>query len=404
MTVNFTNNLTDSRRYDIARNEPIVRYTFYGVYGLVVLLGFAGNVLVVYVVVRNKSMHSITNIFIANLATSDILMSLVAAPFTPIALYMENWLLPNAICKILPMTMGVSVYVSTLTSTAIAVERYFIIVHPFLTQMRTWLCFFIIVAVWITAILISMPLAVYQQKESDNKTNQSTCSEKWPKDSTKEVFTVVSFVLQFVVPCSIISVCYLKVSMVLKHRLKFKLNSGSKNREKEVLEIRRTRRTNKMLIAMVMIFVICWIPLNTLLMVNDLMKGALEKKNFFSLVFLICHVLAMSSAVYNPFLYAWMTENFKKEFRMIIPCVFPNSRFDEKGFKGSSRLTYQYSTIDHVEQPSGVRSRRSSNRDANGEPDNSVSFNRFNETVNLVVDMEQPKPSAEAPTSGGSSE
>ncbi len=29
-----------------------------------------------------------------------------------------------------------------------------------------------------------------------------------------------------------------------------------------------------------------------------------------------------SSTIYNPFLYAGLNENFRKEFRLIIPCVF----------------------------------------------------------------------------------
>jgi len=40
--------------------------------------------------------------------------------------------LPSAqvLCHVVPMIMAVSVYVSTLTSMAIAVDRYFAIVHP----------------------------------------------------------------------------------------------------------------------------------------------------------------------------------------------------------------------------------------------------------------------------------
>ncbi|MCL4162490.1 UNVERIFIED_CONTAM: hypothetical protein GTU68_006884, partial [Idotea baltica] len=99
-------------------------------YGIIFTIGLIGNLLVVFIVIRNPNMRTITNIFITNLAISDILMCLVAIPFTPYALYMENWTLSSSLCKILPMTMGVSVYVSTLTSTAIAADRYFIIVHP----------------------------------------------------------------------------------------------------------------------------------------------------------------------------------------------------------------------------------------------------------------------------------
>jgi len=38
-------------------------------------------------------------------------------------------------------------------------------------------------------------------------------------------------------------------------------------------------------------------------------------------VFFAAHVVAMSSTVYNPFLYAWMNDNFRKEFRRVLPCL-----------------------------------------------------------------------------------
>jgi len=55
------------------------------VYSVIFVLGIAGNALVVYVVARNSTMQTITNVFIANLAASDIMMCLLAVPFTPIS-------------------------------------------------------------------------------------------------------------------------------------------------------------------------------------------------------------------------------------------------------------------------------------------------------------------------------
>ena len=82
------------------------------------------------------------------------------------------------------------------------------------------------------------------------------------------------------------------------------------------IEIRRKRRTNRMLVAMVTIFVVCWLPLNLLHMAQEY-SDAVVKWHYFLLTFLITHVVAMSSTIYNPFLYAWMNDNFKKEFQQV---------------------------------------------------------------------------------------
>lgn len=74
-----------------------------------------------------------------------------------------------------------------------------------------------------------------------------------------------------------------------------------------------------MLIAMVVIFAICWLPLNIVHMVAEFHRSDLSH---YKVLFLSTHVIAMSSTVYNPFLYSWLNDNFRKEFQQTIPCLF----------------------------------------------------------------------------------
>lgn len=74
-----------------------------------------------------------------------------------------------------------------------------------------------------------------------------------------------------------------------------------------------------MLIAMVVIFAICWLPLNIVHMVAEFHRSDLSH---YKVLFLSTHVIAMSSTIYNPFLYSWLNDNFRKEFQQIIPCLF----------------------------------------------------------------------------------
>jgi len=57
-----------------------------------------------------------------------------------------------------------------------------------------------------------------------------------------------------------------------------------------------------MLIAMVSIFVCCWLPLNAINVTNEYVSHLYESP-YFLLTFFSAHVVAMSSTVYNPFLY-----------------------------------------------------------------------------------------------------
>lgn len=293
-----------------------VRLVFILLYSLVFLLGLTGNTLVVFVVARRRKMHTVFNIFLANLAISDILMCLLAVPFTPISV-LHSWIFGETICHIVPMTLGVTVYVSTLTSTVIALNRYVVIVHPYRPKMRPVCCFPLILFIWTLSILVSLPLAIYQKVSWNQLDGSYFCHEDWPHQTSKQFFTVGNFVLQFLVPCSIIVFCYVNVSVTLAVRCRTTIGSGRANPDREVL---RNRRTTRMLIAMVSIFVCCWMPLNAFFVLID--YYVLQAWRYFYGAFLLAHLIAMSSTVYNPFLYAWMNNGFRKEFEHVLPCFF----------------------------------------------------------------------------------
>jgi len=90
--------------YD-AMQQTWLRVVLISLYVIIFVLGVAGNSLVVYIVAARRAMQSITNIFIANLAVSDVIMCLLAVPFTPISGLLQSWPFGEALCHLVPMTM-----------------------------------------------------------------------------------------------------------------------------------------------------------------------------------------------------------------------------------------------------------------------------------------------------------
>ena len=341
----YLNSTDTMAQDDVVLQQWWLRGIFILLYAVIFLLGVSGNSLVVFVVIRNNSMQTITNIFITNLALSDIMMCLLAVPFTPLSAFLNSWIFGDALCHIVPMTLGVSVYVSTLTSTAIAIDRYFVIVHPFKPRMKIFVCLLLIVAIWIISVSISLPLSIYQKVTLEEDTNTYVCHEFWPKNTARQFFTVTSLILQYVVPCSIITFCYTKVSIWLRNRSRTKIGCGNRNRDRDEMEIRRKRRTNKMLIAMVSIFVCCWLPLNVVHITQEYYEKV-QDWSWFYFIFFVAHVIAMSSTIYNPFLYAWMNDNFKKEFKTVIPCLFSSKPSGHRALNGGGGHSQQYTTVE----------------------------------------------------------
>ena len=71
---------------------------------------------------------------------------------------------------------------------------------------------------------------------------------------------------------------------------------------------------------MVSIFVCCWLPLNVINVTNEYVSLLYESR-YFLLTFFAAHVVAMSSTVYNPFLYADPTRPAPPRRKPRLSCV-----------------------------------------------------------------------------------
>ncbi|XP_025991730.1 prolactin-releasing peptide receptor-like isoform X1 [Solenopsis invicta] len=294
-----------------------VQLVFYVIYSVIFFLGLFGNMLVIFVVGRNHRMQTVTNLFIANLALSDMLLCLLAVPFTPLYTFLGGWVFGKTLCHLVPYSQAVSVYISTLTLTSIAVDRFLVIIYPFQARMMIRTCLVIIMGIWLISLLITLPFGLYMRQIED-ESHVFWCAENWPSESFRQIFSAFTSVMQYVVPFFVIAFCYICVSIKLNDRVRAKPGNKSNKREEEERE--RKRRTNRMLIAMVSVFGVCWLPLNIALIIADFYTTVYYDWPYFRFYFFISHCIAMSSTCYNPFLYAWLNENFRKEFQQILPC------------------------------------------------------------------------------------
>ncbi|XP_044736737.1 prolactin-releasing peptide receptor-like [Chrysoperla carnea] len=308
-------NCGNSTQFDIL-DDIGIQVVFFILYTTIFVLGLFGNILVVFVVLRSKSMQTVTNLFIANLALSDILLCALAVPFTPLYTFLGKWVFGRIICHLVPYAQGTSVYISTLTLTSIAIDRFFVIIYPFHPRMKLSTCIAIIVGIWIISFVATIPYGLYMNYKG--KDNIFYCEEIWPSERFRKVFGTSTAIVQFWIPFIVIAICYICVSLRLNDRAKAK--PGSKNSKKEEADRERKKRTNRMLIAMVAIFGISWSPINLINIVNDFYV-CIGFWKYYHLCFFLVHCLAMSSTCYNPFLYAWLNENFRKEFKQVLPCV-----------------------------------------------------------------------------------
>jgi len=72
---NITNNRIDSE------HQIFILAFLTLLYGTISLIAVIGNSLIIYTVIINKTLQSVTNYFICNLAVADLIIGLLVAPF-----------------------------------------------------------------------------------------------------------------------------------------------------------------------------------------------------------------------------------------------------------------------------------------------------------------------------------
>jgi neuropeptide F receptor len=84
--------------------------------------------------------------------------------------------------KFCPLREG-CVYLSTLTLTSIAIDRFFVIIFPFRPRMKLCTCLTILVLIWIFAIVLTFPYGYYMKLREMNET--TLCDEEWPSEDVR---------------------------------------------------------------------------------------------------------------------------------------------------------------------------------------------------------------------------
>ena len=131
------------------------------IFGLIVVVGFIGNALVVVVVAANQQMRNTTNLLIINLALADLLFIVFCVPFTASDYALPFWPFGDAWCKIVQYLVIVTAYASVYTLVLMSLDRYLAVVHPITSMsIRTEAnTYWAIAVTWVRRSLSRRPVA-----------------------------------------------------------------------------------------------------------------------------------------------------------------------------------------------------------------------------------------------------
>ena len=236
-------------------------------YSLILVVSLVGNSLVGIIVFKTKTLRKPINLFIVNMAMSDLLYPVFYFPWFLTRLYVDSELLRgsagHALCKLAHFISFTSSVVSIQTLILIAVDRFGAVVFPLRSPLiSSKLCAIFILATWIVAMVVVLPYTfavklVEYHGELVCLIQRNKVFEVSP--SHGNYFLAMNIVFLYI-PIALLSILY----FIILIKLKSQKIPGEQSVSVEEQRAKRNRKVLKMAVAIVLGFVLCWVPLSTL--------------------------------------------------------------------------------------------------------------------------------------------
>ncbi|WAR21694.1 NPY2R-like protein [Mya arenaria] len=303
------------------RSRPSSGYVEAGIITIVFVLSLIGNFVILAFMCKSKVSLTITNYFVCNLAVADIAF-MMSSPFVAYVRITGTWRLGEGMCHFLNYWMFVCGIVIIWTMTAISIDRYACINlnMPTRKRLNPWHVGLICLCIWVVTSCLFLPLGLFFNIIDIRLETETIyiCSLVWPKHKFRYsvLFTVVLFLVGFLLPISIITVNYIRIFRKFWASKRAVANSTNDAICHRRLDIRSRRdlKIVKTLVLLVLVFIFMWLPLFivSILIERD---SSYFYNNISSSALLWTIVFAYSNSLVNPFMYGFINVEIHRTFR-----------------------------------------------------------------------------------------
>ncbi|XP_060574756.1 orexin receptor type 2-like isoform X1 [Ruditapes philippinarum] len=308
------------------------------VYALTFFVGLIGNILVCFAIWRNKNMRTITNMFIVNLSVADLAVIILCLPSALLIDVTETWYLGNTFCKIHIFLQSIFISVSVLTLSSISVERWYAICHPLRFHSTVGRARTIIIIVWTVSILLAVPELIFSTVIPWNARTVlwSSCGPYLWNTRDQTIYQVFLMIAVYFVPMILMGFTYMQIALVLwRGHIPGASTSRNSRSRQPMLNNRHQRESTdgedqmdgrrkaaKMLVAVVFMFGICFFPIH----LYNILRYTGSNKNMShsaeNIFVLTAHWAIFFNSCVNPVIYNFMSDKFRKEFKVaVLACL-----------------------------------------------------------------------------------
>lgn len=273
-------------------------------YCLLFVCGLLGNGLVILVLVACKKLRSITDIYLLNLALSDLLF-VFSFPFQT-HYQLDQWVFGSVMCKVVSGFYYIGFFSNMYFITLMSVDRYLAIVRAvYAMKVRTIRVGTVLsLAVWLIALVATSPLLVFYQVASEDGVLQ--CYSSYNQQTLKwKIFIHFEMnILGLLIPFAILMFCYVSIL----HQLK---SCQNHNKTKAI----------RLVLIVVVASLLFWVPFNVVLFLTSLhsmhiLDGCVMSQRLIYATH-VTETISFTHCCVNPIIYAFMGEKFKKHLSEI---------------------------------------------------------------------------------------
>ncbi|GAA6090229.1 C-C chemokine receptor type 4 [Tachysurus ichikawai] len=291
-------------------NPTIMVTIFY----LVFALGLLGNSTILWMLLKIMRIKTMTDVCLLSLAISD-LITVFSLPLW--ALYNKGHLSEaNAMCKLMVGTYQLGFYSSILFVTLMSIDRYLAIVHAVASLGTRTLRYAVIASsvIWTISFCAALPGALFHSMIKDTE-NNTQCEWDIKDGSVKNWKLFLNFsqnTLGLFISLPVTIYCYIRILLVLRR---------TKNSKRG--------RAIKLIFAIVIVFVIFWVPYNVAVLLKSLQDleigDSCKSVQHLNTALSVTETIALAHCCINPVIYAFVGEKFRKclarEFSKWLLCV-----------------------------------------------------------------------------------
>ncbi|CAM5122996.1 unnamed protein product [Eretmochelys imbricata] len=294
-------------------------YTFQPMFLWVIfVLGVIENGFVLSVLCFHKSRCTVAEIYLANLAVSD-LMLVCGLPFWAINISNQfKWPFGTFLCKVVNAIIYMNFYSSIYFLMMVSIDRYLALVKTMsLGRMRRGTCAkWNSLIIWVSALLICSPALVFRSVGYVEEIKGRACILHYPSTHWTIATNIVLNTVGFLIPLCVITYCTIQIIKALRG-----------NKIQRLTELQTEKRATILVLAVLLLFIICWLPFQITTFIDILIQVGIISDcittEVSELVTQVATYCAYSNSCLNPVLYVIVGKHFRKKSKELYKGCLP---------------------------------------------------------------------------------